>query len=590
MTVLPKILIIDDFLGASSPKSIRNREAFCSRSGIKDITGDSDPMPINPAVAEALFFSGQNIIDGSVENDLQGTVDFINTMMRGNQKPALILLDLHFKTGKIVDGEAGGRPSDWDSQHYFGLDVLKHLSELKITKKIPVVILSSMERGEIEAAFSGYGALDFIDKSRISREIMSRLIEDYGMIGDDDIIGKSFPLLKCLQSARMRSRKGNENILILGESGTGKELLARYIHKHSGRKGRFVTFFAQSCPENLIESELFGYEKGAFTGAAHSQAGKAELADGGTLFIDEFGDMPGSIQNKLLRLLDKNMREAQKIGSTKIYKLDLQVVLATSRTDLIDSKNFRKDLLVRVNRRKALILPPLRERDGDIKLLAEYFLKKFEKKFKAQKRILSESALELMKQYPWPGNIRELSEEIEQAVYHFSGLKILSPNHIFSEKKIQGENSNREEVLVSPKDKQGENEFNYAKEDSLDDLLTGMLEFNVKRLPPTALKGKLTALQKAYAHLAAEIVKSGVNATKRSTIDSPEGEIKIHPAIKLLTGNKKLTASKSADIIKKVFKIDPETSEQLLSADTELKKIHNIAIGLRPTSGKIKRK
>lgn len=229
-----------------------------------------------------------------------------------------------------------------------------------------------------------------------------------------NIIGES-PKMKQLFDAIKKVAKSKATILVRGETGTGKELIASAIHKQSPRKdGPFIKLNCGAIPENLLESELFGHEKGAFTDAKDLRKGRFELADCGTLFLDEIGDITHALQVKLLRVLQE--QEFERVGGSKTIKTDVRVVAATNRNleEMVERGEFREDLFYRLNV-IPLFLPPLRERDEDIILLANHFLDKFSKVHKKE-MVFSHEALIAMLKYPWPGNIRELENTMERAV------------------------------------------------------------------------------------------------------------------------------------------------------------------------------
>jgi transcriptional regulator with PAS, ATPase and Fis domain len=213
-------------------------------------------------------------------------------------------------------------------------------------------------------------------------------------------------------------------VLILGESGTGKELLARAIHYNSARaKESFAAVNCAAIPENLLESELFGHEKGAFTGADRRREGRVEAAAGGTLFLDEIGDMPSSLQAKILRLLQE--REFQRVGGRETIRADVRFVCATNRdlSKMVEEGTFREDLFYRVNV-FPVTLPPLRERGSDVIALARAFLKKFSHDMGKGIARISREASALLTSYRWPGNIRELENVIERAVILTDGEEL----------------------------------------------------------------------------------------------------------------------------------------------------------------------
>lgn len=227
-------------------------------------------------------------------------------------------------------------------------------------------------------------------------------------------------------------------VLITGESGTGKELVARLIHEKSGRKGRFVAVNCAAIPETLLESELFGYEKGAFTGATTSKEGKFELADGGTILLDEIGDMPYVLQAKLLRVIQEG--EVDRLGGKEPKKIDVRIIASTNKDlkKLVEEGKFREDLYYRLNV-VPIKLPPLRERKEDIIPLVEYFLDRFCRMYNVGIKRLDDKAKQVLMKYDWPGNIRELENIIERAVILSGDNPIIGEEDIFIEPRISRE-------------------------------------------------------------------------------------------------------------------------------------------------------
>lgn len=239
----------------------------------------------------------------------------------------------------------------------------------------------------------------------------------------DNIIGQSESIQEVFESIH-RVAPSLANVLLRGESGTGKELVAKAIHYMSLRaKGPFIKFNCASIPEGLLESELFGHEKGAFTGAMALRKGRFELSDRGTIFLDEIGDLPITLQPKILRVLQE--KEFERVGGEKTIKVDVRLIAATSRNleDLVSEGKFREDLYYRLNV-VPIYLPPLRARKEDILLLSEHFLKKYNQENNKSIRISSE-ALDLISEYEWPGNVRELENTVERLVVMSKGEVIL---------------------------------------------------------------------------------------------------------------------------------------------------------------------
>ena len=249
----------------------------------------------------------------------------------------------------------------------------------------------------------------------------------------DGFLGTSEALTKVLNIAD-RASKTDASILLLGESGVGKEVFASYIHKNSPRcKKPFVAINMAAIPENLIESELFGFEKGAFTDASEAKAGQFELANGGTLFLDEIGEMPYGVQAKLLRALQE--KEVRRLGSSKVTKIDIRVVSATNAN--LDTKikdgEFREDLYYRLNT-IPLIIPPLRERRDEIMQIAETMVEINCTKYGFEQKIFSDEAKEELLTYSWPGNIRELISVVERSVI-LSETQEIQKNELYIENR-----------------------------------------------------------------------------------------------------------------------------------------------------------
>lgn len=254
-----------------------------------------------------------------------------------------------------------------------------------------------------------WGSYEKIEKEKegLKRELK-------GKYKIENIIGQSDKMQEVFEEVH-RVAPSKTTVLLRGESGTGKELIAKAIHYMSLRnKGPFIKFNCASIPEGLLESELFGHEKGAFTGAISSRKGRFELADRGTIFLDEIGDLPAALQPKILRVLQE--KEFERVGSEKTIKVDVRVIVATSRNleKLVSQNKFREDLYYRLNV-IPILLPPLKERGEDIPILIEYFLKKFNKE-NNRAVVLDNNALQVLLNYDWPGNVRELENTIERLV------------------------------------------------------------------------------------------------------------------------------------------------------------------------------
>jgi len=319
-----------------------------------------------------------------------------------------------------------------------GLEMLQIIR--RMDSRVPVIVMTAY--GTVENAVEAMksGAVDFLLKPfsldqlvavvgkalevRNLREENRQLKEELGRkYRWDNIIGRS-PGMQQIFATVMRVAPSRSTVLLAGESGVGKDLIARAIHFHSPRKDRpFVKINCTALPENLMESELFGYEKGAFTGANISKPGKFELADTGTVMLDEIGDVPANIQIKLLRVLQE--REFERLGSNKTQHIDVRVIAATNR-DLraaLEDGTFREDLYYRLNVVPIEILP-LRERKDDIPYLARHFVEKLAPDTGGRVTGITDAAIGKLMGYSWPGNVRELENVIERSIVMTSGEKL----------------------------------------------------------------------------------------------------------------------------------------------------------------------
>src|SRR4029077_16791226 len=317
-----------------------------------------------------------------------------------------------------------------------GIEVLRALRKEGID--VPTIVITA--HGSIETAVEAMkdGAYDFITKpvdgnhfdivvrKALEREGLKRELELLPEDADKRhrlVIGKSAKMAEAAETAR-KAATSNATVLLLGESGTGKEIFARAIHNWSERKSQaFVAINCVGLSKELLESELFGHEKGAFTGADQLKKGKMELANGGTVFLDEIGDVSQELQTKLLRFLQE--REFDRIGGVRPIRVDVRIVAATNRDldAVVKDGRFREDLYHRLNV-VPIMLPPLRERREDIPALARHFLQRFANEVKKNLSEISEEALGKLSAYEWPGNVRELGNVIERAVVLGQGPEI----------------------------------------------------------------------------------------------------------------------------------------------------------------------
>ncbi len=311
-----------------------------------------------------------------------------------------------------------------------GLEVIDRLSKLD-AKIIPIVMTGF---GTIETAVRAMksGAFDFITKPfdlgtvaavvrraaefhrlRQENHLLRRAVRDQYRL--EQLVGVSEPMQQVLEFVQ-KVADSDSTVMIQGESGTGKELVARMLHFNSQRRDRpLVPVNCGAIPENLLESELFGHEKGAFTGATHARMGRFELAHGGTIFLDEIGEMSLPLQVKLLRVLQE--REFERVGGNRTIHVDVRIIAATNQDleAMVEERRFRQDLFYRLNV-IPIVIPPLRERRTDIPLLIDHFLDRFNQSKHTQVVGLDDEALRLLTEYDWPGNIRELENMMERLV------------------------------------------------------------------------------------------------------------------------------------------------------------------------------
>jgi DNA-binding NtrC family response regulator len=324
-----------------------------------------------------------------------------------------------------------------------GLEVLDGVKE--VDDETSVIVMTAYGTIEDAVAAMKKGAYDFITKPfdtehlcfLVSRAMENRRLiaentllrqELFNVEGFNDIIGKTQKMVEI--SELIQKVAGSDaSVLLQGETGTGKELFAKAIHMLSPRKGKpFIAINCAAIPSELLENELFGSEKGAFTGAHARKMGKFEIANTGTIFLDEIGDMGISLQAKLLRVLQQ--KQFERLGGTKTVDVDVRVIAATNMElqEKIQAKEFREDLYYRLSV-FPINIPPLRERVDDVNELADYFIAKYCRDMRKPLKKLSKEAIRLLEQYHWPGNVRELENTIERAVILAEGKKV-TPEHL----------------------------------------------------------------------------------------------------------------------------------------------------------------
>jgi two-component system, NtrC family, response regulator AtoC len=328
--------------------------------------------------------------------------------------------------------------ADYKMPEMTGLEFIK--AARIVSPSVPVVIMSAFGDNKTRALFSKEGALDYIEKPFDIEEIIDLIdrslthsktiqhLSETEFIGENKAIKNIFTQIERIKST-------NVSILIQGESGTGKDYVASYIHKHSAySEGPFISINCAAIPENLIESELFGYEKGAFTGAENKKIGKFEMAHNGTLFLDEIAELPLNIQAKLLRVLQNKTYE--RVGGISQIQSTTRIIAATNMylNHMVQEGKFREDLFYRLSA-FPINIPPIRDRKDDIPLLLNYFLKKYCMEFSKQEKQLSSDATTFLTDYSWPGNVREMQNILSRIVLLESEVNISRDiaNHYFKD-------------------------------------------------------------------------------------------------------------------------------------------------------------
>jgi formate hydrogenlyase transcriptional activator len=299
----------------------------------------------------------------------------------------------------------------------------------QVAKQIAVAVDNALAHEEVLAL-----------KEKLAREKLYLEDEIRTEYNFEEIVGDSAALKRVLKQVEIVAPT-DSTVLIQGETGTGKELIARAIHNLSGRRERtFVKMNCAAIPTGLLESELFGHEKGAFTGAIASKVGRFELAHQGTLFLDEIGDIPLELQSKLLRVLQE--QEFERLGSTKTIRVDIRLVAATNHdlSAMVADKQFRNDLYYRLNV-FPIVSPPLRERQEDIPLLVRYFAQKFARRMNKHIETIPTETMTALSRYHWPGNVRELENLIERAVILSQGTELHVPLPELKAAAIEGTSS-----------------------------------------------------------------------------------------------------------------------------------------------------
>ncbi len=381
-----------------------------------------------------------------VVDDDQGIRDFLEIMLSREGYEVTCASDANKALNQCKKEKYDLILTDLKMPKIDGIEFLKEVKD--ICQETMVILMTAYASPETAVSAMKEGAYDYVEKGfdlEDIKSIISSALDKKGVKRDDalfikkvedavsfgNMIGKSKGMLKVYSVIKKVSETPT-NVLILGESGTGKELVAKAVHEHSPRKNMpFVVINCGGVPESLLESELFGHMKGAFTGAYVDKPGLFEIARGGTIFLDEIGDLPSLLQVKLLRVVQE--KTFRRVGGAEDKKVDIRIISATNKNleEKVNDGSFREDLYFRLNV-IAIHIPPLRERTEDIPVLTNYFIEKYSKAFGKEIKRISSYALELLMTYPFPGNVRELENIIERSVALETSNIVLPENLILA--------------------------------------------------------------------------------------------------------------------------------------------------------------
>lgn len=589
--MLPRILVLDDLFGRNTADGKNpERESLCAHFLWQDVTNDAAMRTSRQRImrpsAEVVFARAQRPsvagVGDTVENSVDAALEAVREGWPQNSAASaivprwsLVLLDLCFYTGPVTErsdsqasGMPEGLPGDDEPDSYFGLRLLKILHDQ--FPELPVVVLSSKPREDVSLEMSRRGALGFIARDDPdARRVFGDTLSIHGLIEDGagTVVGSSLSLMLALREARRASRHRN-NVLIRGERGTGKELFAKYIHGASGyAKRAFIPVNSAVLSTHLFASELFGIEPRTATGV-DGKIGLIEAANEGDLFLDEIGDMPLDVQAAVLRVLQE--RQITRVGARRARDVDVRFLSATNVVLEESSVNFRADLLDRLRLGGMLWLPPLRERVADIASLTEKFIHDAEATVpNALHRTVTSEALEKLYAYAWPGNVRELRSVVIDAVSRHPDAEHLVPEHL----RIPEAAAAAPPRVTTASPIRAE-----ASPIAVDVLLASLSKTEFDSAAVGEWAGKLHSIEREHARLVARMVKAALDATKRRTASTPDGTVQIHPAMKLLTGDRSLSASRAADLLKRLLR----PIENELNGD--LRVAYDTALRLRPKS------
>ena len=547
---LPSILVIDDQYVLDKVE----RQTFIDRASVIDM--DQRASIHDSALAEAVFCSGQRHKGEVISNDYEVIRGAVADKTENSSKWALVLLDVRFDSGRI---DKGGLPKGQPEDNHFGEDVRKRLS--LDFPDLPVVMLSGKRQQELRDRDTPY-----LSKTGLTPREFALCLLRYGRLSVEqkrallglqtDIAAYSPHILEVFREA-LAIADSAMPVLILGETGTGKEVLARYIHESSSRNDKpFVAVNVAAIPSELVEAELFGHEKGAFTGADQKRPGRFLQAGGGTLFLDEIGDMPVATQAKVLRVLQDG--ELLPVGSKKTLSVDVRIITATSRDLAAMQKTgaFREDLTRRISS-ATLIIPPLSERMEDIAPLARMFLEKYSRQSGKEGITFAEESTVALKNHPYEGNVGELENIVQWLVSRKGNHSVISASDV--QEALAGSFVSS---AACPREKRDTPLFNSSKAEGLARLIEMIESFPVAKEDPLLHGGK-PKIEKVIHILLQRMAGAALERFR----DPRNGNLNRQAAMQFLTGDETLKGKGPGRIINEIMKRKAEhhiTDEDLL--------------------------
>lgn len=547
---LPRILVIDDQYALDKAE----RQTFIDHASVIDAERQAGVH--DSVLAEAVFCSGQRCDGDVITNDYEVIRGATADETENSSKWALVLLDVRFDSGRI---DEIGLPKGQAGDDHFGEDVRKQLA--RDFPDLPVVMLSSKKQQELRDRDTPY-----LSKTGLTPQEFALCLLRYGRLSVDqkrvllglqtDIAAYSSHTLEVFREA-LAIADFAMPVLILGETGTGKEVLARYIHESSSRNDKpFVAVNVAAIPSELVEAELFGHEKGAFTGANQERPGRFLQAGGGTLFLDEIGDMPVATQAKVLRVLQNG--EVLPVGGKKTLSVDVRIITATSRDLAAMQKtgDFREDLTRRISS-ATLIIPRLSERMEDIAPLARMFLEKYSMQSSKEGITFAEESIAALKHHPYEGNVGELENIVQWLVSRKGNHSVISASDV--QKALAGSFVSS---AALPRERIDTLPFNSSKAEGLARLIEMIESFPVSKDDPLLHGGK-PKIEKTIHILLQRMAGAAIERFR----DPRNGNLNRQAAMQFLTGDETLKGKGPGRVINEIMKRRAEhriTDEDLL--------------------------